>query len=210
MILWGKEHRARGEALAAACGETAREAASLEYLSDGIQPVRCSDSTLSIWGHGDAISLAEMLDVELGKLIHSWRKLNPELHTVELVTCDAQHNQQPLAGYARRVASFVEREYQDVTIKALPRGQHSDDYSVLWASNATRVTFCYITAPSKATLAHASARMKALAPGKQYDLSLVAAEMAKERTLVEPTNFSVLAGADLSSLRNMLGVVRAV
>lgn len=208
MILWGNEHKARGEALAAACGENAFEVANLARSNEGIQPVRCGDGTLTIWGHGNETSLAEMLDVELGALIHAWRAMNPALRTVELVTCNAQHNQEPLAGYARRVAAFVERKYKDVTIKALPRGQHADDHSILWATNGNPVTFCYITAPSARTLTYASDLMKSLERAKNYDLALVAAEMAKARRLVEPNNYSVLAGPDLSMLRAMLGVVR--
>ncbi|SFH00879.1 hypothetical protein SAMN05518865_12925 [Duganella sp. CF458] len=208
MIIWGKEHKARGEALAAAVGEKAAEAANLSRSNEGIQPLRCDDSTLSIWGHGGETSLAEMLDVELGALIVAWKAMNPALRTVELVTCNAQHNQEPLAGYARRVAAFVERKYKDVAVKALPRGQHADDYSVLWASNGNPVSFCYITAPSTRTLTYASDQLKALEPAKNYDLSLVASEMAKARRLVEPSNYSVLAGPDLSMIRAMLSVVR--
>jgi hypothetical protein len=130
---------------------------SLARSSSGIQPFICADTTLSIWGHGDEIYLAGMLDVELGMLIQNWKKQNPSLKTVDLITCNAQHNSQPLSGYATRVTKFVEFDYKDITIKALPAGQYKDDYSILWA-NAHTKTFCYITAPTNVTFDFANNR----------------------------------------------------
>lgn len=57
MILWGKDHQERAEALAEEYNEKAMAATSLPRSSDGIQPVKCVDSTLSIWGHGDQTQL---------------------------------------------------------------------------------------------------------------------------------------------------------
>lgn len=206
MILWGTDHQARAEALALICGESAAAVANLPRSSNGIEPLKSTDVTLTVWGHGNETHFSEMLDVEFGTLIQSWKKQNPSLKTVELVTCNAQHNAQPLAGYASRVAKFVERVYQDITIKALPKGEHSDDFSILWANAGTK-TYCYITAPSQVTLNHANQRLQALEPTYSYDLSLVAAAMGKERTLSSPNNFTVV-GAGLQLLRASLTVIR--
>ncbi|WP_440874952.1 hypothetical protein [Thalassotalea sp. PLHSN55] len=206
MILWGKDHQARAEALAAAYGEQAMAEASLARSNKGIQPVVCVDATLTVWGHGGATKFSDMLDVEFGVLIQNWKKQNPSLKTVELVTCDAQHNIIPLAGYAMRVAKYVDRDYKDIVIKALPVGQHSDDRSVLWA-NAVTSTFCYLTAPSQVTFDSANQRVQVLDPICGGNLNEVAAEMAKERTSFPPNNFTV-SGGNLGSLRASLAVIK--
>lgn len=202
MIFWGKEHEARARALATACNETAADIAGLPVSNEGVQVPVCADATLTIWGHGTATTLAELLDVQMGLLIQSWRARNSALKTVELVTCDAQHNQNPLAGYATRVAKFVNRKYSDVVVKALPKGQNTDDYSILWAS-PNPPAFCYITAPSQTTFDRANQLFKTLESQKNYDLGAVSTDMAKARTLAEPNNFTVMSST-LGHLRPML------
>lgn len=206
MILWGSEHEGRAKALATAVHEQAADLDSLPRGSGGIQAIKNGDATLTIWGHGDETTLAELMDVELGALIQAWRALNPSLKTVELVTCNAQHNQNPLAGYATRVAKFVERKYKDIAVKALPKGQHPDDFSILWASERT-ATFCYLTAPSQATFDHANQRLGQLAGTQGSNLANTAASLAKERTLAAPNNFTVV-GAGLDKLRPTLSVIK--
>src|SRR5262249_36141672 len=162
------EHEARAKALATAYKETAANITSLPVVDESHQAPTCADATLTIWGHGDETSLAELLDVQMGKLIHNWRAKNSALKTVELVTCNAQHNQNPLAGYATRVAKFVQRNYSDVVVKALPKGQHSDDYSILWAL-PNPPAFFYLTAPSKTTFDHANQLLLTLDTQKNHD-----------------------------------------
>ncbi|MEM9339671.1 MAG: hypothetical protein AAGA66_13130 [Bacteroidota bacterium] len=207
MILWGNEHKERAEALAQVYRENSHAVANLSRSSSGIEPINSVDSTLTVWGHGNAEVFSEMLDVEFGKLIKAWKKLNPQLKVVELVTCDAQHHLKPLAGYAKRVARFIKEDHNcnDVKIKALPVGQHQDDRSILWASAGTK-TFCYITAPSRETFDHANQRLLNLERNHGSNLGLVASEMAKERTLVTPTNFTTN-GGDLKVLRASLVAV---
>lgn len=94
MILWGKDHDARAQALALAhaCGEQAQALASLGRGSSGFAPLACSDAILTVWGHGAADSCAEMSQLDFGLLIHNWRKLKGTLKQVEIITCDARHN----------------------------------------------------------------------------------------------------------------------
>jgi len=205
MILWGDQHKDRGVALAAAYHEQSSAVASLPRGSDGISPLASADATLTVWGHGDATTFSEMLEVEFGVLLRSWKKKNPALKTVEIVTCDARHNSDHLSGYAARVAQFVHEVYKDVVVKALPVGQHRDDRSILWA-NAGTTTFCYITAPSEATFNHANQVLQGLDPTCGHDLGKVAQEMAKTRGR-PPNDFTVM-GGNLNILRNYLGVVR--
>ncbi|WP_345980906.1 hypothetical protein [Sulfurimonas sp. HSL3-2] len=208
MILYGNEHKDRVEALATVLHEESRAVASLARSSDGIVPVESADAILTVWGHsGDATKFSEMLDVEFGVLIQAWKKKNPSLKSVELITCDAQHNTVPLAGYAKRVAKFVEEKYKDITIKALPVGQNPDDRSILWANAGTR-TFCYITSPSQETFNHANQRLQALGPTYHNDLSEVGNAMAKERELSTPNNFTVNFGG-FNNLRASLNVIKS-
>ncbi len=207
MILYGNDHKDRAEALAVVLHEESKAVASLARSSDGIVPIVSGDAILTVWGHsGDATKFAEMLDVEFGVLIQAWKKKNPSLKSVELITCDAQHNMVPLAGYAKRVAKFVEEKYKDIAIKALPVGQHPDDQSILWANAGTR-TYCYITAPSQATFDHANQRLQTLDPTYHHDLSEVGDAMAKERGSSTPNNFTVNFGS-FNNLRATLNVVK--
>ncbi len=150
MILWGKEHQDRAEALAKTNKERAIDIHSLqkEPAGKGIQSIRCPDSTLTIWGHGDAKTFCELSNAEFGVLLKNWKKLNPELKIVEIVTCNARHNADPFSSYAVTVAKFVRETYPDVAIRALPIGQNRNDHSILYA-NAVTGTFCYITAGSQ-------------------------------------------------------------
>lgn len=193
MILWGNEHQARAQALAAAYHENAAALSGLSVSNEGVQAPTSADATLSIWGHGGAERFAELLDVECARLICNWKAKNPQLATVELITCDAQHHLVPLAGFAKRVAAFIADKKLAVTIKALPVGQHSDDRSVL-AANAGTATFCYITAPSQTTFDHALQRFMTIEGANGHDCSLAAQTLSTERTLGEPNNFTVMGG----------------
>ncbi len=205
MILWGNEHQARAEALAKAYHETSAGISSLSRGSEGITASVSDDATLSIWGHGDATHFSEMMDVECGLLICNWKAKNKNLKNVELITCDAQHNIIPLAGYARRVLAFITDRKVSVSIKAMPVGQHADDCSILWA-NAVTATFSYITAPSQQTFAFANQRLQTIEPSNGFDLAITSAELAKERSLTAPKNFTVNGGA-FNVLRATLGEV---
>lgn len=207
MILWGKEHQARAEALAAICGEQSAAISSLSISNEGTQPLTCADATLTVWGHGNSDYFSEMLDVEFGVLIKNWKKKNPALKIVELITCDAQHNIVPLAGYAMRVAKFIQDVHKDIVVKALPVGQHPDDRSILWANSGTR-TFCYLTAPSQETLDHANQRLEELSPLNGNDLGLVAAAMTKERSLLVPPNNFTVNGGGMRLLRGILNTIQ--
>ena len=206
MILYGKEHRARAEALGLAYSEKVYAIADLPQSSNGIEAIDSSDTTLSIWGHGGSTSFCDLKDVELGLLIQNWKKRNSSLKKVELITCDAQHNAQPLSGFAERAAKYVARDYKDVTFFALPKGQYDDDRSILWANTGTK-TFCYISAPSSTTFDHANQRLQALSSDQGKDLGLVANAMAKERALSSPNNFTVNGGT-LKTVRSTLSQIR--
>jgi hypothetical protein len=207
MIIWGNEHQARAQVLGTAVHEGDRAIASLSRGSDGIAALASTDKTLSIWGHGAPTTLAELVDVECGMLIVNWKNKNPQLSTVEFITCDAQHNAAPLMGYARRVSLFVKDRLKNTSLsfKALPVGQHPDDSSILWANTGTS-TFCYITSPSKPTFDHANSLLSGLSAANNNNLSLVGSAMSKSRGLAQPNDFSVIYGG-FNELRACLATV---
>lgn len=206
MILWGEEHERRATSLANAYGETAKSLALLGNGPEGTAAVRCADKTLTVWGHGDANTFAELSNGEFGQLIRNWKKLNTQLKTVEIITCDARHNDDPFSGYASSVAKFVRDTCgEEVVVKALPVGQHKTDCSILWANVGT-ASFCYITAPSDEALEYANQRLKTLSPGNSRDLNKTAQDMAKEE---RPAfhNYTVNGGY-FKTLRDYLGIVK--
>jgi hypothetical protein len=207
MILWGHEHQERAQSFATTYHESSAALSGLSRGSHGIEPITCGDSTLSIWGHGGPERFAEMLDVECGLLINNWKSRNPGLKTVELITCDAQHHLIPLAGFARRVLAFTTDKQANIEIKAMPFGRHADDRSILWASAGTS-TFCYITAHSQETFDHANQRLQTLAATKGNNLAVTAADLAQERTLVPPNNYTINGGA-FNVLRATLSTVHS-
>jgi hypothetical protein len=210
MILYGdQDHQQRATNLGAAYNEKVSALQNLSQSSNGIEALVCSDATLTVWGHGSDTKFSTLVTTEFCKLVENWKKKNNQLTTVEIVTCDARHHNDALFSYATSVAKYMAANKIAVAVKALPIGQYANDVSILWA-NTTTNTFCYITAPSAATLAQANARLTYWedVTRKNYNLNLVAAEMAKERTLAAPNNFAVV-GGNFNNLRSYLGVVAA-
>ncbi|MCC2657642.1 MAG: hypothetical protein K0Q76_2750 [Panacagrimonas sp.] len=50
-------------------------------------------STLVFWGHGDIKKFCNLTPDEFLALVSSWKKLNPGIDTVEMLTCNARHKQ---------------------------------------------------------------------------------------------------------------------
>jgi hypothetical protein len=152
-VLWGTDHEARAQQLATVLHETSASVDDVRSYQRGGIPVS-PNPTLTIWGHGDADQFAEMSVDELVSLIVQWHDKNKALSVVEIVTCDARHNQagDGLDGYAGKVAQQLKAKKLNITIKALPKAPSSTASSVLWA-NAANGTFCYVTSSSQADIA---------------------------------------------------------
>jgi hypothetical protein len=189
-VLWGADHQARAEALGKALHE---EAKSLPLAA----PPASNDATLTIWGHGDANSLAGMSDAQLVQLIVAWKTKNEALKTVEIVTCDARHNQDPagLDGYAKRVATLLKDNKINVTVKALPQGQNSTDWSILWANSGSG-TFCYITSPNQNSIV--GTKMFFTDPRTNLNLNTACQSQVKQSA-----GYSILSG-NFANLRHYL------
>jgi len=121
--------------------------------------VKSADATLTIWGHGGQAKFADLTSDQLVAYIKAWKKMNPTLKTVEIVTCDARHAQDDTyESFAKRVVTGLEGT--GIVVKGLPVGMTGDSYSILWADNKNG--FCYITATTKARFDEVNPRFQAL------------------------------------------------
>ena len=150
-ILWGAEHEARAKALAAAVSpaETASQLTST--------PIKSADATLTIWGHGGQSEFAGMTSDQMVTFVKAWKKMNPTLRTVEIVICDARHAQDDTyEAFADRVLKGLAGTA--IAVKALPKGQSGDGYSILWADGKNG--FCYMTATNKTRFDEVNTQIK--------------------------------------------------
>jgi hypothetical protein len=109
--------------------------------------------TLIFWGHGDQGQLCGKSAMELCRLIGEWQKLNLELKTVELITCNVRHCDGARDPYADRVKHHLKWDPRiqgtlKLKVKALPVnvGGKVNAWSILLAHPPTK-SWVYITAP---------------------------------------------------------------
>lgn len=110
-------------------------------------------NTLIFWGHGESSSMCGKSVVDLCKVIADWKKLNPKLKTIEIITCNARHAKGKAAAYVDKLKNHLKwdpriRGTFSMTVKALPvgvGGKHNV-WSILLAHGATG-SWVYITAP---------------------------------------------------------------
>src|SRR5689334_19144893 len=101
-VLYTADHQARGVALAA---ETPR---ARHGDIDGTSPMAVPGlDTLTFWGHCNMTDLCGKSSKELYDLITRWKKHNPALKTVELITCNARHCNGQMDPYANRLKSHL-------------------------------------------------------------------------------------------------------
>jgi len=161
-VLWGAEHDARAKALAAAVvpAETASALTST--------PIKSADATLSIWGHGGQSEFAGMTSAQMVTFVKAWKKMNPTLTTVEIITCDARHAQDDTyEAFAEAVVKGLAGT--GVVVKALPKGQTAESESILWAGAQY---FCYMTAKTTAVFNEVNQKLETGINGgsKSYEI----------------------------------------
>jgi len=217
MILWGHEHQQRATNLAHAVKENFADIAPL--VAGPATIPKSADTTLTIWGHGGPDSFAELTAPALATFIRAWKTKNPTLNTVELVTCDARHSDDPNNRDSftdKLLPLLIANSKVLVKVMTLRRGLSSTTRSELWATELAGSTgYYFITADNDAALASALSIFKSAwdaVPDKtgaaeQYDAMFalakpVLAKAAQGR--VVPYNTSL--GA-LSGLRQCLAAV---
>src|SRR5262249_44960787 len=82
VVVWGPEHDDRAKALAKDLKEDVLK------LRSTPAPMRSTDTTLTVWGHSSQSKFCGMSAKEFTQLLLEWKKKNPQLKTIELITCD--------------------------------------------------------------------------------------------------------------------------
>lgn len=106
-------------------------------------------NTLAFWGHGDPFKLCGKTAREIHEIIKAWKALNPDLKTVEIITCNARHctNGDSFANQLKNGIGWGS-SLRGLTIKALPTavGGKRNAWSILLAETVSN-SWVYITAP---------------------------------------------------------------
>jgi hypothetical protein len=145
-ILYDAKHSVRARALAAI------EAGASHNLIDMVATTKPKLDTLVLWGHGDNYGLCGKNATQMAKIISAWKKLNPQLNTVELITCNARHFVGRTDSYVnqlkRSLRSGFRSSTRNIKVKALPVtvSGSQNAWSILLAEPNTK-SWCYVTAP---------------------------------------------------------------
>jgi hypothetical protein len=136
-------HGPRAEALAAVT-----HGSKVSEVSSKASAVQDLD-TLTFWGHGDSHQLCGQGVDEIHSVIQAWKKLNPGLKTVEIITCNARHalNGDPFATRLKNSFGYWSGT-SDITLKALPTTVtgKNNAWSILLAETIHK-SWVYVTAP---------------------------------------------------------------
>lgn len=145
LIIWGEDdHQVRAKALATTYNTTAQS------VKDAPGKIANLDS-LVFWGHGDPTAFCGLDSARFVGLIADWKKLNPALKTIEMLTCNARHKQDGFPdSYTEQVVNKLTTKHKDIKFKALPiavtPSGKTADFSILkW--HPASATWAYVGAP---------------------------------------------------------------
>ena len=154
-VIWGEDdHEVRAKSMAAAYGTTA---ASIKAKPKAIAGL----DKLVFWGHGDTSRFCTLKAADFVLLVGEWRKINPGLTTVEMLTCNARHKQTSTDSYTDQVVTALSRRQaraaDKVKFRALPvastKSGKTCDWSILkWHPRSA--TWAYVAAPTRPVLNH--------------------------------------------------------
>lgn len=204
-VLYAQDHTDRGVALAGAIpGGQGSLVTTPPVTRQGLH-------TLTIWGHGDIVRLCGMVAEDIVTLVRGWKKLNPDLKTVEIVTCNTRHAPAGHDPYSRSVVrglrSGFRSKTRDIVVKALPTnvGGSVNAFSILLAHAPNR-SWCYVTAPGPddSKMFEGANLVKGEANELGYDLAQAGDTIARRHT---DRRFTLNYGY-FNTLRAQLGVVR--
>lgn len=145
LIIWGEDdHQVRAKAMATTYNATAQ---AIQMAPSAVPAL----DTLVFWGHGDPWKFCSLESGAFVDLIASWRKLNPNLRTIEMITCNLRHRQSFYTdSYTEQVIKQLSRKLADIKFKALPvavtPAGNTADFSILnWHPRSA--TWAYVAAP---------------------------------------------------------------
>jgi hypothetical protein len=133
--------------------------------------------TLTFWGHGTPGSLCGKNARSIVDIVKMWRSENPNISTVEVLTCNSRHAPGGVDPFVTQLRSQMGFMLRNVKIKSMPirmgpGGLHGD--SILFADYKTR-TWCYVTTPSEGTLFSTRAMFKLVCEKLHGDNALTTA-----------------------------------
>ncbi len=145
LIIWGEDdHEKRARALATTYLTVAQSIKTAPSK-------RLNLETLVFWGHGNPAAFCGLDSTKFVDLIAAWKKLNPSLKTIEILTCNARHRQVGYAdSYTEQIVRKLTVKHADIKFKALPvavtPSGNTADYSILkWQPSSA--TWAYVGAP---------------------------------------------------------------
>jgi len=154
-VIWGEpDHQVRATSLAQAYATTAAA------IADPAQQIAGLDK-LVFWGHGTASAFCGLSPEDFVKKINVWRTINPDLKTVEMLTCNARHAENGRDSYTDKVVTTLSRKpnkmADKVNFRALPicttPSSKACHYAILKWHPASS-TWAYIGAPKKDEVNH--------------------------------------------------------
>jgi hypothetical protein len=152
-IIYQADHKKRAEALQAANpGSLISEVGDTPFG-------RGSVDTLVYWGHGDAYKFCTMEADAFLANIRAWQKMNPNIRTVEVITCNARHGFEGAeirASFTDQIKKQWRKKFSGMIMKALPMGVSKgqvNSWSILKYQDTTK-TWYYVTAPGAKDTQH--------------------------------------------------------
>ena len=85
-ILYENDHQMRAQALATSLVNDAI-ADDIDKTPEKVAGLK----TLIFWGHGNQVALCNKSGRGIVEIINAWKKLNSDLKTVEIITCNSRH-----------------------------------------------------------------------------------------------------------------------
>lgn len=149
-VIWGEDdHETRARSLATAYFTTAQSIRTAPTTIAGLDK-------LVFWGHGTRDKFCMKTPDEFVELIGEWRRKNPSLEVVEMLTCNIRHVERKTDSFTDQVVTALSRRANRradrVTFRALPKATAPNGvscaYSILkWHPRSA--TWAYIAAPKK-------------------------------------------------------------
>jgi hypothetical protein len=206
-------HSERAAALGAFIG-------AAKWDAIGGSAVRRGIHTLIFWGHGSILTLCGKNADAIVEIIKSWKALNPDLKTVEVITCNSRHGALDALPFIGKIKAGMRRGIRssthDVKLKSLPVNVNGalGGFSILLAEASTK-TWCYITSSGDkdTTMMYARGEMDRMASdakkaGTPVDLATLAEEVIKVTGRKDPDGqYFTMNYGHFNTLRDSLSLV---
>jgi hypothetical protein len=214
MILTPQDHAARGHALASVTPGS--RMAPIEAPPIPANPPGGAIDTLTLWGHGEQYKFCDRTGADIARLVGEWKKVHPQIKTLELITCNARHFTTHTDAMADQVKTGLRSGFmnacRDIAVKALPvtvSGKFNA-WSILLADTTTK-SWVYVTAPgvndAELQKAQSLIRFTTTPSGGKVSFTGDIAARADQMVRANPTRTWTMNYGYFNTLRAHLGVV---